>query len=72
MMLFALNKKTVRSDILKTAMSTLDLPFHAKYFGFFHSVWARQYSTMGLLPDTQKCGLRMRSESQERFPATEG
>ena len=27
---------------------------------------------MGLVPDTQNCGLRMRRECQERFPATAG
>ena len=28
-------------------------------------------SPMVLLPDTQKCGLRMRQECRERFPATD-
>ena len=26
------------------------------------------YELMGLLPDTQNCGLRMRRECRERFP----
>ena len=29
-------------------------------------------SSMGLLPDTSNCGLRMRWECRERFPATVG
>ena len=28
--------------------------------------------SMGLMPDTQNCGLRMRRECRERFPATAG
>ena len=36
-----------------------------------HAAWA-SFTNMGLLPDTQNCGLRVHRECRERFPATSG